>query len=599
MIKNIFVIILALLSTIGMNLTLDKNLDFLKSLNGNDISTVLIFIAFVFLIYKAFKYKDKRLNIIATILGLIFALFEVVGNTIVNNGNLEGIFYDNFSITKNIFKIIYYTTIVYSIIKILYEFFQKQENKNIKEYKIFTNNKKSILVVLLILMICWLPYFLKYFPGMIGFDALEQIKEAVGEKPLWDGNPISTTLFIKAIINITMPIFNSLTISVGICTFLKMIFMALILSYSIYYLAKKGVNYKIRLLVLAFFAINPMIGLYSVSLEKDSLFAIILAFDFILLFEFVTNTDDFIKSKLKIIIAFIFVLLTALVRHNGIYIYILVIPFLYIALRKKYIKLSIFVASSIISIYLINTILIYGFNVIKSSSTEMFSAPLQAIARLAKYNDINLTEKEKNEIDLYVKYDKLAEAYNPTLADPEKGNFRAEYIEKHKMQFIVLNIKLFVHYPSYYIEAILCNTSGYWFPESQKAAFDKGVISNELGIKTKTIAKNNITDTLEQATENRQIPVIGMLFSTGFTLWVLMVIIFYIIYEKKYKLLVAFLPSIFNYIIILLGPSNTEFRYIIPMYLPLSIMYCITINEIKKEKDSDKNENSSINTMLQ
>lgn len=600
MIEKLFIIVLATIATIGMNINLDKNLNFMDSLKGNEISIVLIFVAFTFLIYKAFQYKDRRLNVIALILGFIFASFEIIGNSIVNYGDLTGILYNKTSILKNIIKFIYYLTIVYSIIKVIFPYFARQKDiRETKEYKIFTSNKISIFVVFMVVIIFWIPYFLKYFPGIVGFDTLEQIKEAVGVSPMWNGSPICTTLTLKLIIDLTMQIFNDLTISIAICTILKMIFMALIVSYSIYYLAKKTVNSKIRLIVLLFFAITPIFPLYAISLEKDSLFASVFLIDFILLFEFITNKEVFIKSKFKIIMSFIFVLLTALIRHNGIYIYILLIPFLYIILRKNYMKLSIFIVSTLISIYLINTILFAIFDVKQSSSLGLLCMPMQAMARLVKNNDNNLTDEEKYEMNLFVEYDELADSYNPTLSDPEMGHFREEYLQTHKIQYLLLNIKLFMHYPNYYIESILCNTSGYWFPENIKLIFDRGVISNTLGIETRPLISNNkILDTLDLLPDNRQIPVIGMFFSPGFTLWIFITLIFYVIYQKKYSLLVALLPSIYNYIIILLGPSNTEFRYIIPMYMPLSVMYCLLINEINIEKESDKNENSSINTML-
>ena len=158
------------------------------------------------------------------------------------------------------------------------------------------------------------------------------------------------------------------------------------------------------------------------------------------------------------------------------------------------------------------------------------------------------------------------------------------------MQYLLLNVKLFSHYPHYYIESLMCNTSWYWFPEKHKNIFDKGVIVNELGIEEKTLIKSSILDKLDSLTEKRHIPVIGMFFSAGFTLWILLILIFYIIYSKKYRLLFTLLPFIFNYLIILAGPSNAEFRYIIPMYMSLTIMYGCVINEIKKGENIWKKE---------
>ena len=60
-----------------------------------------------------------------------------------------------------------------------------------------------------------------------------------------------------------------MTISVAIIILLKMIIMAFGISIAIYYLAKKNISTKIRLLILTFFAINPVIPLSVVRLDKD------------------------------------------------------------------------------------------------------------------------------------------------------------------------------------------------------------------------------------------------------------------------------------------------------------------------------------------
>lgn len=581
MLKNIIVVILAIISTIGINLNLDKNLNFIESLTGNDISYILIFLAFTFLIYKAFQNKDRRLEIISFILGFLFGIFEILGHSIVNYGDFSGILYSKEILFKNIFKFIYYVTIVYSLIKVLFKYFANlQVIKEKKNCKFFTNNKRSIISVMIILFVLWLPYFLLHYPGILGVDSCNQLEQATGLINISSHHPVFLTLMIRLFINMTNPIFNNMTISVAICIIVKMLVIALSISIAIYYLAKKNVNIGIRFLILMFFAINPVIPLYAISLDKDSLFASILLIDVILLFEFITNTDNFIKSKLKIFTSFICILLTVLIRNNGLYIYILIIPFIYIFLKKKYVKLSIFFVSTLISIYLINTIIFGIFNVGESSSVEMLSIPFQAMARMAKYNDNNLADKEKEEIDLFINYDRLGQAYNPNLSDPIKGLFKESYFQEHKLQFVTLNVKLFINHPTYYIESILCNTSGYWYPENRKLMFERGVVENKFEIENKSlISGNSILQELDWGPEKREIPVIGMLYSSGFCFWMLLVIIFYTIYRKKYSLLIAQLPLILNYLTIIAGPSNNEFRYILPIYICIPILYSLVIND--------------------
>ena len=312
------------------------------------------------------------------------------------------------------------------------------------------------------------------------------------------------------------------------------------------------------------------------------MFACIILIDTIILYEFVTNTEEFLKSKKKLIFAMICIILTTLIRNNGIYIFLLTVPFIYIFLRKKYIKLTVFITSTLVLMYIVNKIILSVFVVGPVSIAELFSIPVQAIARIAKYNDNNVSEKEKEELRFYVQYDKMADVYMPNLSDNEKALLNISYVKEHKIKFVILNLKMFFKYPSYYIESVLCNTSGYWYPEDIKLIFDRRIVDNKLGISTSSkIETNFIFQYIDWFSEKRSIPVVGMLFSCGFTFWMFLYIIFYIIYKKAYKLLIPQLIVFINFLIIIAGPSNTEFRYIIPMYLTLPFIYCITIKELK------------------
>ena len=95
-----------------------------------------------------------------------------------------------------------------------------------------------------------MPYFLFYYPGIIGFDTFNQLEQATGLIDLSKHHPIFLTILMKIIIDVTNPLFNNYSTSIAICVILKMIIMSISLSFSLSYLAKKDVNIKIRLFLL-------------------------------------------------------------------------------------------------------------------------------------------------------------------------------------------------------------------------------------------------------------------------------------------------------------------------------------------------------------
>ena len=120
MLKIIIAGILAIISTIGFNINVDKFVPLSESLNGNSVSYIIIAIAFGVLIYKAISIKEKRLSIIAILLSMILSAFAIVGGLVVSYGELSEIAYEKTALFKNVIKFIYYLTTLYSIIKIAF-----------------------------------------------------------------------------------------------------------------------------------------------------------------------------------------------------------------------------------------------------------------------------------------------------------------------------------------------------------------------------------------------------------------------------------------------------------------------------------------------
>lgn len=129
---------------------------------------------------------------------------------------------------------------------------------------------------------------------------------------------------------------------------------------------------------------------------------------------------------------------------------------------------------------------------------------------------------------------------------------------------------------------------GYWYPENRKLMFERGIVGNVFGIESKSLISNNpVLQEMDWLPEKREIPVIGMLFSAGFCVWVFLFLLLYLLYQKKYCLLLTCLPLLFLYLTILVGPSNTEFRYILPIYLCNPIISVLIMNPLK-EKPKEK-----------
>lgn len=169
--KKILIFIIAMLSTFGMNININKNVPFMDSFNGNDYIYIIILLVYIYFINKVASKKEdnqKRKNSIVLCISIILTAFEIVGKSIYNYTDLSGIFYSKAVFIKNVLKSIYVFVTLYLSLNMLYSFINcdKEEYyfKNIK-------NKKTLLITFLciwaVIFIAYIPFFLTYYPRSI------------------------------------------------------------------------------------------------------------------------------------------------------------------------------------------------------------------------------------------------------------------------------------------------------------------------------------------------------------------------------------------------------------------------------------------------
>lgn len=554
----------------------------LANFSGNNIIWIIVFVFCFKLIENALKIKEKRLNICAIIPAILFAVFVVIGNCINFSLSIK-LFFDYFVIFT--IKLIGLIILFYSAIIVLFTKLSKYDKiEDIKQFNIFTDNKKSIAILGLIIFIFWVPYFLKEFPGIIMYDSIYQIQQAIGIEEFNYHHPVIHTFFIKICLAIGEFLFHSINAGVAIYTIAQMAIMAYIFSYIIYYMAKKGVNTWIRLIISIYFAICPIFPLMSIAMNKDTIFSGLMAISLIIFIELIINTEKFFKSKRNIIFSLLILMITILFRNNALYSFALTIPFIAIFKKGYRLKVTIFLFSSIICVVIINFIIIHGFHVEKTSEIEMYSVPLQQLTRVIVDNNEKMNDSEKKEISKFFYSDYFYKSYKNYISDPIKDSVNRSYFAENKTQFFKLWLKLLFKYPKSYIDAFLGLTSGYFDAEESRVSICYGVLTNELGIENKPIYNLYIVDFIEKLVYAQYIPIIGLFYNNGLALWILIILLAYNIYKKQSNESLTFLPIILYFFTILLGPLNNEFRYVSFLYTCVPIYSVITFKKILIDK---------------
>lgn len=586
-IKPIIFLLLSVFVTFAINMNMDKNIAIRYSFTGNSIFWVIFFVLIYWLLNKISKIENRRLKICSILLAILFASFEIVGSTIDTYLDLSGILESRIALIKSIIKWFGYAILIYALIA---NIFKKLEEKEFLKgtCKWFTDNKRTFLWTWGLIFVAWIPYFLNYYPGVITADSMGQICQSLGIYNVTNHHPVFHTFFIGIAMNVGKALGNY-NIGVAIYSIVQMIVASGIFSFAIYYMAKRDVDVRFRILTLLFYAFYPVNALYSITMWKDIPFAIAMLVFTIMMTEIAINQEHFMKSKRKNVLLVISMLLVILFRNNGLYVVLLMIPCLFI-FAKQYYKKLIVITCVILAIYMIWKGPVFSlFNIAEGSSREALSIPLQQFARITKFHSDTLTEDERWRIYKYLPTDTLEQDYTPKISDPVKNNFSNEAFAEDKAGFVKLWIKLCLKYPRAALESFLCNSYGYWYPEAIHWVVGREVFETTqeaemaLQLEDKPIADLQGLEEFDSLLDRRDLPLNSMIYSIGFIFWVVITMFMYAIYKKQYKQILIYLPIGILWLTCLASPVFGEFRYIYSMFTCLPILMGIHFREKNKK----------------
>ena len=561
--------------------------------NGNQIIWLMLCVFFYFIFKYSSNKNNKRLASCSIILGIILAVFQTLGD-ITKGGWIS----NEVILSKKILLFLFVKMIVYSvifskIISIIFTYFENLKWKETNKKDVFNAKIKNFLIVALILFIVWLPYFLNYYPGITSYDTNYQLMQGFGVYDYSNHHPVLHTFLITFFVKVGYALTGSYNFGIAICSILQMIACALTFSFVIYYMAKKKIPFAIKLITFLFFAFNPIVPQLSIAIWKDIPFTILMTWFVIGIIEIITNEKEFFNSKIKIILYAILITLIMFFRNNGVYIILIMIPFLLLISRKHWKAICLMFIVPVIFYYLMTGIGYEKLNIAKSSSREMLSIPAQQMARIVKYRIDELTEDEKNAINRYLPINEIGELYRPTISDNVKNLLNDQEFEQDKLNLLKLYVKLGLHFPGETLEALIGNTYGYYYPEVVTFPVATGtytqVLENEkfMDIHLDPIIKIPVLDSVINSIYNKEIPIVSLLANIGFVFWIVLTLIMYVIYKKRYRYLLMYIPILALYLTCLASPVSGELRYIYAMFTCLPLFIGFSIKPVDENISND------------
>ena len=337
----------------------------------------------------------------------------------------------------------------------------------------------------------------------------------------------------------------------------------------------------------------PIYGIFSITTTKDVIFSGLFNIALINLIELTKRADNILNNKknyIKFII--VFVLLLSF-RNNMLYALIIFIPFILIILKENKKKILVLFINIILVFFTYDLSLTYIFHIPSGPKIEAFSFVTQQLARV--YNVENIDDKYKSQIEKLYNNDSLKK-YNSHISDPVKSEFNTTEFLNNKSKYIKLYIDLGLKYPMVYIDSIINNNYSFFYlfdklPDLNSKTYIEInclSLSNNTFNKSENCSKNVkfIYDFYYNLVNNayyQKIPILNIFMSMPFYLMILFLVVSYIIYKRKIKLLVPLMLLVCYVLTNLIAPVAIV-RYMFPVFtcMPL-IVYLFSCAKTKDD----------------
>ena len=431
--------------------------------------------------------------------------------------------------------------------------------------------RKAFWSSLIILLLCWLPVLLAFYPGITGYDIDGQAYQ------IYSGDynthhPLLHTLFLGLFMKLGNWLTGSYSIGYGWHTIAQYVLMGASVAYAMRWLCMIRCSRVIWIAALIFFALSPQHMIMVSTGTKDVLFAAVMLLLTIELIRFMTEKGREKKASAWIVN----VLLTAaacMLRNNTVYGLALLLCLCVVFWRKK---MGVRVLAVLLAGVIAGTAGAAGLKAAtdagEGSIREMLCVPCQQLARV--HHLYGLDHPVGYEVREVLPY---ADDYTPERADAVK---RAAVVDtpERLWRFMKLWVREAFHYPIEYVDAFLLNSKAYWAVDDVSFATTYGSGCMILWHNPATLIEMQnlwpevkaICEELFTANGYQRLPVLWTLLHPAFFTWLLcFIMVCALCWRRKEVLLPAGVMA--SYLLTLfLGPcALIRYSYYLMLVLPV------------------------------
>ena len=439
---------------------------------------------------------------------------------------------------------------------------------------------KAVVAATAVVFACWIPVLLAGYPGFFTYDSgtgyLMQWQQ-ISSGELNAHHPILHTGYMALFLKGALALTGDFNAGVFASVLVQAVLVAAALGFSLSWLARRSIGRVGFILSVAYYALDPIIGLFVFSTTKDVFFSA--AF-----FSYCLAAADLyrrfvIGGEPPHLRAFVplatFGFFAFALRMNALVAIVVIFPVLLVLFKTARRQFVVATVCSLVAVALVLGPISMLLGVQKSpiSYWNALGIPMQQIARCTVDDAVSDQDKQLIEAEL------PNIRYQQNLSDVARAAFTST--DTPKTDLLSLYIHLGVTYPDVFWAAALLQSEDAWSPFCviDCYGFDDPSTSAVFALAWQEPAHSDsklpaLLDGLRWISEDRgieSIPVVGLIVSIAFYLFVVAFALFKAIAVRNWEAVCLLFPLAVLALTNLLGPCML-IRYFFYLFLALPVM---------------------------
>lgn len=434
----------------------------------------------------------------------------------------------------------------------------------------------------------WTPYFLIYFPGVMTRDSWSSLYQGMGIYPMTNHHPVLFNLWLGACQSIAGWFGSGATVGIAIFSVVQLLVLAAGLAAVVVWMHRRF-GPGAAAATLAYLALDPTVAIWSVTVHKDTLFALWMTLLTLLLAETSLRGLGWLArprplagfAALEVAISFS--------RNNGPYIaaaLCLAVTVLVVARWLRGRRSPAWRVVAVGALVVAATLYVQGtlyetWGVAPSSRAESAGLALHQVGWVATYE--NLTADEEEVLGHLMPVEKLREVYQPTIVDAVKfdPSFDRRWLQEHPREFQQLWRDLGREHPGAYAQAWYALSGGFLDPDRVLVRIDGGTDRGQghwLDIANRDLLGPRFggrawpTQLPPRATAVVMAPGPNLAYSTGLLVWACVLACCAALLQRRPVGMAPYLPFLALIATLMIASPLTDFRYVGAGHLALPVL---------------------------